>query len=108
MKWPEPPTSRVGARRAPRPPTKSEPPQLAAESRPRPAAVPEGFIRLWGRHLGRWVVSLLGGHVQAGAVAAHVDLAVLAVHHVLMAGIDKRVLVARLLGDVEIAFLDTV
>jgi hypothetical protein len=41
--WPEATTSRAGARRAPMPPTKSEPPQLAADAIPSPAAAPGEF-----------------------------------------------------------------
>ncbi len=41
--WPEATMSRAGARRAPTPPTKSEPPQVVADSNPSPAAVPEPF-----------------------------------------------------------------
>ena len=36
--WPEATTSRTGERRAPTPPTKSDPPQLAADISPKPAA----------------------------------------------------------------------
>jgi hypothetical protein len=41
--WPEATTSRAGARRAPRPPTKSEPPQEAADTVQSQAALPEEF-----------------------------------------------------------------
>jgi hypothetical protein len=39
--WPDTTTSKAGARRAPTPPTKSEPPQEAADISPNPAAAPE-------------------------------------------------------------------
>ena len=54
------------------------------------------------------VIAELGGYFDAGPIDAHIDLAVPAVDRGLVAGIDQGVLVARVLGDVGVAFLDAV
>ena len=74
--WPEAVIRRQEARRAPQPPAKSEPPQVAAESRLKPAVAPDepALIVLAGG-----IVAFLGDNLDTRTIDPDLDLAVLAV-----------------------------